>query len=61
VNEVRVGLVDAVRMCAATPADSAGRPDLGRLADQAPADLVVLDRSLRVRETYIAGRRVFSA
>jgi N-acetylglucosamine-6-phosphate deacetylase len=59
VNEVRVGIVDAVAMCATTPAADVRRPELGRLVPGGHADCVVLDRQLRVRETWIAGARVY--
>jgi N-acetylglucosamine-6-phosphate deacetylase len=59
VKEVRVGIVDAVVMCATTPAADVRRSDLGRLAPGAHADCVVLDRQLRVRETWIAGACVY--
>ncbi len=41
-------LLDAVRAATTTPADLIGRPDLGRLAPGARADLVVLDDRLHV-------------
>ena len=55
---VRLGtsLVDAAMMCATTPAEQVGRSDLGRIAEGATADLTVLDASLRVRQTILAGR-----
>jgi N-acetylglucosamine-6-phosphate deacetylase len=59
VNEVRVGIVDAAVMCATTPAADVRRTDLGRLVPGAHADCVVLDRQLRVRETWIAGACVY--
>ena len=56
---VRLGtsLVDAAAMCATTPAEQVGRPDLGRMTVGATADLTVLDASLRVQMTILAGRR----
>lgn len=59
VKEVRVGIVDAVVMCATTPAADVRRSDLGRLVPGAQADCVVLDRQIRVRETWIAGACVY--
>jgi N-acetylglucosamine-6-phosphate deacetylase len=47
-------------MCATTPASELGLQDLGSLKKGAIADLVVLDRQLRVKDTYIAGRLVYS-
>jgi N-acetylglucosamine-6-phosphate deacetylase len=58
-NDVGVGIVDAAVMCATTPAADVRRSDLGRLVPGAQADCVVLDRQLRVRETWIAGACVY--
>jgi N-acetylglucosamine-6-phosphate deacetylase len=58
-RDVGVGMVDAALMCATSPAADVGRADLGRLVPGAQADCVVLDRHLRVRETWIAGVRVY--
>jgi N-acetylglucosamine-6-phosphate deacetylase len=58
-NDVGVGMVDAALMCATTPADDVRRADLGRLVPGAQADCLVLDRHLRVRETWIAGACVY--
>jgi N-acetylglucosamine-6-phosphate deacetylase len=41
------------------PADLIGRPDLGRLAPGAAADLVWLDDDLRAAATWIDGERVY--
>jgi len=51
-----IGLVEAV--CAATrvPADLIGRPDLGRIAPGAAADLVWLGDDMRTRATWIGGK-----
>lgn len=59
VHEVRVPLVDASWMCAATPAAAVGRPDLGRIVTGAPADLVAVDPGGQVRHTWIGGAHVF--
>jgi N-acetylglucosamine-6-phosphate deacetylase len=57
-----VGLVEAVRMASTYPAEFLGLDAThGRIAAGCRADLVVLDDSLHVRETWIAGRRVFAA
>jgi N-acetylglucosamine-6-phosphate deacetylase len=48
VNHAGIGLADAVRAVSTAPADALRRPDLGRLAPGARADLVVLDRDLCV-------------
>lgn len=59
VHEVRVPLVDASRMCAATPAAAVGRPDLGSIVTGAPADLVAVEPGGQVRHTWIGGAHVF--
>jgi N-acetylglucosamine-6-phosphate deacetylase len=59
VEKVGLGLVDAARVCATTPAARVGRPDLGRIVPGAPADLVVLDRTWTVRQTFLSGAQVF--
>jgi N-acetylglucosamine-6-phosphate deacetylase len=41
------------------PADLIGRPDLGRLAPGAAADLVWLDDDLQTAATWIDGERVY--
>jgi N-acetylglucosamine-6-phosphate deacetylase len=48
--------IDAARMCATTPADQVRRIDVGRIAEGAMADLVVLDGEWRVERTFLAGR-----
>jgi N-acetylglucosamine-6-phosphate deacetylase len=58
-NDVGVGVVDAAVMCATTPAADVRRSDLGRLGPGAQADCVVLDRQLRVRQTWISGTCVY--
>jgi N-acetylglucosamine-6-phosphate deacetylase len=42
------------------PADVLGRPELGRLAPGAHADLVWLGDDLRTRGAWVGGRAVFS-
>jgi N-acetylglucosamine-6-phosphate deacetylase len=56
-----VGLADAVAAATRIPADLIGRPDLGRIAVSAAADLTWLDDDLRARATWIGGRQVFGA
>ena len=60
-NMVDAGAQVAEAVAAATrvPADLIGRPDLGRLARGAAADLVWLDDDLRAAGTWIAGERVY--
>jgi N-acetylglucosamine-6-phosphate deacetylase len=55
VSAVGVSLVDAATMCSTTPARELGLHGLGVIAPGATADLVVLDRDLKVVRTYIAG------
>ncbi len=52
---VGLGIVEAARLCATTPATALGRPDLGRIAVGAAADLVVLDAAWHVTQTWVAG------
>ncbi len=61
-NLVRMGqpVVDAAAMCSATPADQLGLRDVGRIAEGAQADLVVLDRDFRVLRTYVGGVEVWT-
>ncbi len=58
VSEAGHSLAEAVRATATTPADVLGRPDLGRIAPGARADLVALDSELQVRRVMRAGRWV---
>jgi N-acetylglucosamine-6-phosphate deacetylase len=55
VTRVGLSLPDAARMCATTPATQLKRADIGVIAEGKAADLVVLDRDLRVTQTFIAG------
>jgi N-acetylglucosamine-6-phosphate deacetylase len=52
-------LVDAALMCATTPARELDLAGAGALVPGALADFVILDRSLEVAETYIAGKSVY--
>ncbi|MFN7978114.1 MAG: N-acetylglucosamine-6-phosphate deacetylase [Vicinamibacterales bacterium] len=61
VSDVGLDLVEASRLTSTTPAEAAGRPDLGRLAVDAAADLVWLDDDLRVRRTWVGGRDVWNS
>ena len=55
-------LLGAVRACTLKPAQVLGiEAEHGTLRAGSRADLVVLDDSLAVRETWIAGERVYSA
>jgi N-acetylglucosamine-6-phosphate deacetylase len=53
------GLTDAVAAACRVPADLIGRPDLGRVAPGAAADLVWLDDSLRTRTAWVDGNMVY--
>jgi N-acetylglucosamine-6-phosphate deacetylase len=58
-NPAGAGLAEAVAAASRVPADLIGRPDLGRLAPAAAADLVWLDDDLRAAATWIDGERVY--
>jgi N-acetylglucosamine-6-phosphate deacetylase len=60
---VAVGASPTVAIEAATrvPADLLGRPDLGRIAPGAAADLVWLGPDLRTRATWMRGELVYDA
>jgi N-acetylglucosamine-6-phosphate deacetylase len=51
-----VPLAEALRAASEVPARVVGRPDLGRLAPGAPADVVVLDDRLEIRQVLVDGR-----
>jgi N-acetylglucosamine-6-phosphate deacetylase len=61
VTSVGLGVVDAVTICSTTPARALGLQDQGIVAVGALADLVVLDRQLKVVHTFINGARVAGA
>jgi N-acetylglucosamine-6-phosphate deacetylase len=61
VRKVGLPLNHAAQLCATTPASELGLADLGMIAKGASADLLVLDRDLRVKQTYLAGNLVWSA
>ena len=61
VTSFRRSLVDAVWMCSTTPARQLGLTELGRIEEGAVADLVVLDRDLRVVRTFIDGEEAYAA
>jgi N-acetylglucosamine-6-phosphate deacetylase len=58
----RIGLspVDAVTLCATTPARELGLVGHGILAPEAAADLVVLDQNFTVVQTYVGGQLAYS-
>jgi len=53
------GLRRAVAMASSAPARALKLAGLGRIGDGLPADLVVLDESLRVRATLVGGRLAY--
>lgn len=53
-----IALSDAIAAATRIPADLIGRPDLGRIAPGAAADLAWLGDDLRARATWIGGRQV---
>jgi N-acetylglucosamine-6-phosphate deacetylase len=60
VRQVGLSLSDASRLCSTTPAAALRLPDCGEIARGMLADLVVLDKNLAVKQTYVAGRLAFS-
>jgi len=56
---VGMGLAGAVAAASRIPADLIGRPDLGRLAPGAAADLAWLGDDLRTRATWVGGEQVY--
>jgi N-acetylglucosamine-6-phosphate deacetylase len=49
---------EASRMCSSTPSEAMSLTDSGAIAAGQRADLVVMDRNFRVKQTYIAGEPV---
>jgi N-acetylglucosamine-6-phosphate deacetylase len=60
VRDVGLSLSDAAVLCSTTPAFELKLKDRGTITKGAIADLVVLDRSFNVAQTYVAGRLVHS-
>jgi len=58
VDRVGLGLVDAVRMCATTPAAALGLSGVGSLATGHVADLAVFGPGRAIRQVYVSGRPV---
>jgi N-acetylglucosamine-6-phosphate deacetylase len=54
-----IGLAEAVTAATRIPADLIGRPDLGRLAPGAAADLAWLGDDLRTRAAWVGGEQVY--
>jgi N-acetylglucosamine-6-phosphate deacetylase len=61
VNRVGLSLPDAATICSTTPAREMGLNGFGVIAEGASADIVVLDRTLRVVRTFIGGKLVYRA
>ena len=57
---MKLSLVDAATLCSTTPARELGLVGHGILARDAIADFVVLDQTLSVVQTYVAGQLVYS-
>jgi len=55
VTSLGLTLVDAATVCATTPARALGLDRLGAIVAGNAADVVVLNRDLQVRQTFIAG------
>ena len=60
VSQMDIPLVNAVAMCATTPARELGLVGFGALTPGAIADLVVLDARLSVVQTYVGGHLAYS-
>jgi N-acetylglucosamine-6-phosphate deacetylase len=60
VGAVQLSIVDAATMCSTTPARELGLAGHGIIARDAVADLVVLDSTFSVVQTYVAGELVYS-
>jgi len=58
-SEIGLSLSDAATVCATTPARALGLQGFGVIAAGAMADLVVLDRDLRVVQTWVSGMLAF--
>ena len=58
VTAMGLSLIDAATVCATTPARALGLQGFGVIAPGAVADLVVLDRGLKVVHTFVAGALV---
>jgi N-acetylglucosamine-6-phosphate deacetylase len=61
VRHVGLSLSAASRLCSTTPAAALALQDRGVIVKGGVADLVVLDRELAVKQTYIGGRLAYSA
>jgi N-acetylglucosamine-6-phosphate deacetylase len=55
-----IGMAQAVAAASRVPADLIGRPDLGRIAPGAAADLAWLGEDMRTKATWIGGEVVYA-
>ena len=60
IGPIGLSLVDAVTLCATTPARELGLVGHGVLAPEAVADLVILDAMFSVVQTYVGGQLVYT-
>jgi N-acetylglucosamine-6-phosphate deacetylase len=60
VGRVGLSLIETATICATTPARELGLAGHGVLAQDAAADLVVLDPHFKVVQTYVAGNLVYA-
>ena len=60
VGKMKLSIVDAVTLCSTTAARELGLTGHGVLARDAVADVVVLDGSFAVVQTYVAGQLVYA-
>ena len=61
VTMFHASITDAAIMCATTPARAVGLTGFGVIAEGNVADLAVLDRTFRVKRTFIGGEEVYRA
>jgi N-acetylglucosamine-6-phosphate deacetylase len=59
VNQVDCSVAAAAILCSTTPARELGLTGFGVIATGAVADIVLLDRGLRVTRTFIGGQKVY--
>jgi N-acetylglucosamine-6-phosphate deacetylase len=61
VTSFGMSVPEAATMCSTTPARVLGLAGFGVIAAEAPADLTVMDRALRVVRTFVDGEEIFRA
>jgi N-acetylglucosamine-6-phosphate deacetylase len=59
VHRFGIPIHEAAAMCSTTPARTLGLAGFGHIAEGACADLVMLNRDLRVVRTYVDGREIY--